>query len=76
MRGQFLRRRRAWKKGTFIMHCRPISRLTPPLGQTSAIGTIIEVLLALFFRNWDNFSTVLTNLQKFYAKIPNPSTTS
>jgi len=39
-------------------------------GQTTAIESIIILLLTVFFRTWDNFPTVVQNLSKYYAKTP------
>lgn len=54
------------------MHTRAITR-APHMGQvggTSALESIIILLVTVFFRDWDNFPTVIQNLSKFYAKTP------
>lgn len=54
------------------MHTRPISRLPHPgqQGQTTAIESVIILLVTLFFRDWDNFQSVIQNLSKYYSKTP------
>lgn len=32
------------------------------------IETVIIMLMSVFFNSWDNFSSVIQNLQKFYRK--------
>jgi hypothetical protein len=53
-----------------MTHITPLSRTTTSvsLGTTTAAESIIELLLAVIFKEWDNFSSVYQNLQKFYAK--------
>lgn len=39
-------------------------------GNTSPVELIIEVLLAIFFRDWDNFQQVYQGLTKYFSKTP------
>lgn len=39
-------------------------------GSTSPVELIIEVLLAVFFRDWDNFQQVYQGLSKYFSKTP------
>lgn len=39
-------------------------------GRIDPIESIILVLLSVFFGTYDNFPTVIQNLQKFYRKTP------
>ena len=54
------------------MHTRPISRVPRPCqqGQTTSIETLIILVITLFFRDWDNFQSVIQNLSKYYSKTP------
>ena len=54
-----------------MTHLKTISR-RPGLaqGQTTAIETLVITLLSVFFQGWDNFSSVIQNLSKYYAKTP------
>ena len=52
-----------------MAHIKTISR-RPDLAQTDPIESIILLLLSVFFPEWDNFPTVIQNLQKFYSKTP------
>lgn len=54
------------------MHTRAITR-APHMGQggqTTALESIIILLITVFFRDWDNFTTVIQNLSKYFAKTP------
>jgi hypothetical protein len=54
-----------------MQHIKPISALPRTAqGTTTPIEAGILVLLTIFFPDWDNFQTVITNLSKFYAKTP------
>jgi len=54
-----------------MKHIHAISRMAaPPRAQVSLVETIILYLLAIFFNTWDNFPSVIQNLQKYYAKTP------
>lgn len=53
-------------------HLRLISR-KPQIaqeGRVDPLESIILVVLSVFFATYDNFSTVIQNLQKFYRKTP------
>lgn len=39
-------------------------------GNTTPLELIIEVLLAVFFRDWDNFQQVYQGLSKYFSKTP------
>jgi hypothetical protein len=60
-----------WKENP-MKHVQPITAL-PSLaqGSTSPIEGAILLLISIFFQDWDNFTTVLQNLSKFYSKTPN-----
>jgi hypothetical protein len=52
-------------------HICVISRASIFSGLTSGLDTIesvIIMLLSVFFNSWDNFSSVIQNLQKYYQK--------
>jgi len=52
-----------------MKHLTVISRASLPVeSETTAIEQIIILLLGVYFRDWDNFLTVLQNLTKFYQK--------
>ena len=54
-----------------MKHLKPISRR--PLqaqGQTTAVETLILLVMATIFQGWDNFAAVAQNLQKYFAKTP------
>lgn len=42
----------------------------PHTGATDAIESVIVLLVTVFFRDWDNFQTVIQNLSKYYSKTP------
>ena len=56
-----------------MRHIQNISR-TPSIassgGNTSPLELVIELLLAVFFKNWDNFTQVYQGLSKYFAKTP------
>lgn len=37
-------------------------------GNMDLLETGVIILLTIFFSGWDNFNSVITNLQKFYRK--------
>ncbi len=37
-------------------------------GETTVLEQLILLAFAVFFSDWRNFSSVMENLQKFYAK--------
>ena len=39
-------------------------------GNTSPFELIIEVLVAVLFRDWDNFQQVYQGLTKYFSKTP------
>ncbi len=52
-------------------HINVISRASMFGGLTTgldAIESVILLLLSVFFNSWDNFTTVIQNLQKYYRK--------
>ena len=53
-----------------MTHIKPISRTTTDvaLADTSLAESIIMLLMAVIFKDWDNFSSVYQNLQKYYSK--------
>lgn len=58
-----------------MKHIKTLSRV-PALATTgtttntsSPIEELIVLLFTAFFRNWDNFSSVIQNLQKYYGKL-------
>jgi hypothetical protein len=54
-----------------MRHIAKISRThTPAKGGLDIFETIIVVLLSVFFKDWDNFLTVIKNLEKYYEKTP------
>ncbi len=56
-----------------MRHIQNIS-CTPALAQdggvTSPIELLISVLVAVFFRDWDNFQQVYQGLTKYFSKTP------
>lgn len=54
-----------------MRHIHTISA-TPAMAQgvTTPIELIIEVLGAIFFRDWDNFQQVYQGLTKYFSKTP------
>ena len=40
------------------------------IGRTTAIESIILVVISVIFRGWDNFQAVSTNLSKYFSKTP------
>jgi hypothetical protein len=56
-------------EGDPMKHLRAISRR--PLqaqGQTTAVESLIMLVMGVIFQSWDNFATVAQNLQKYFAK--------
>lgn len=54
-----------------MKHIHAISRTaSPPRAELSAVETIVLYLFTIFFSTWDNFTTVIRNLQKYYSKTP------
>ena len=55
-----------------MRHVHTISRAPAPAqtGGTSPLELLIELLLAVFFKNWDNFQQVYQGLSKYFAKTP------
>lgn len=54
-----------------MAHLRNISRSPSPAQQgTSIVETAIIFLLTIFFQDWDNYPTVVQNLQKYFSKTP------
>lgn len=55
-----------------MAHVRLISRGKMPVahGATDVYETIILLLVSIFFNDWDNFASVIQNLQKYYSKTP------
>ena len=52
-----------------MKHLSVISRASLPVeSETTALEQIIILLLGVYFQGWDNFTTVLQNLTKFYQK--------
>lgn len=50
-------------------HIKPLSR-TPEIGQLDGTESLILFIFTIFFNGFDNFRSVLTNLQKFFSKTP------
>lgn len=40
-------------------------------GNTSIGEQVILLVLTIFFSDWENYPTVIQNLQKYYQKTPN-----
>ena len=59
-------------EGLVMKHIHVISRASIfGGGLTTGLDTIesvIIMLMSVFFNSWDNFSSVIQNLQKFYQK--------
>jgi hypothetical protein len=55
-----------------VKHLRPVSGMPRPAqtGGTSILEQIILLLLTTFFSGWDNFDSVINNLEKYYRKTP------
>ncbi len=54
-----------------MVHLKPISRTTTvQTGTTDAVESVILLLMAIIFKDWDNFAQVAQNLQKYFAKTP------
>ncbi len=57
-----------------MRHIRPVSRASIiPIGQDGTgsytiLESVILLLVGVYFRDWDNFTSVYQNLQKFYRK--------
>lgn len=56
-----------------MKHIRIVSRASSIFdglggGSYSIAETVILALVTVFFNSWDNFSNVISNLQKFYRK--------
>lgn len=45
-------------------------RAKPAPGETTVLEQVILTIFNIYFRGWDNFPAVLSNLEKFYAKTP------
>lgn len=56
-----------------MSHLRCVTRAPQPAqtGGTSAMETIIILLMSVIFQDWDNFPQVIQQLSKFYSKTPN-----
>lgn len=61
------------RKGLRMRHIHAIS-CTPAAAQTGGVTTpielLIEVLVAVLFRDWDNFQQVYQGLTKYFSKTP------
>ena len=56
-------------KGTAMKHLSTISRVSMPAqGETTALESIILLLVSVFFYDWQNYQSVVQNLSKFYRK--------
>jgi hypothetical protein len=59
-----------------MAHIHTITRKPAPaqdtggIGRTTAIESIILVVISVIFRGWDNFQAVSTNLSKYFSKTP------
>jgi hypothetical protein len=52
-----------------MKHLKAVSRTAVPAdGETTAVESIILLLMQVFFSNFYNISSVLQNLQKYYEK--------
>jgi len=52
-----------------MKHLTVISRASLPAdSETTALEQILILLLGVYFRDWDNFASVIQNLTKFYQK--------
>ena len=52
-----------------MTHIHPVS-CTPALAQVSQLEQMILKVLTVYFNDWDNFPSVIQNLQKYYGKTP------
>ncbi len=55
-----------------MKHVKPVTRTPMPAAESelTLVEQIILSLIAIFFQDWENFSPVYENLQKYYAKTP------
>lgn len=54
-----------------MLHAKPISRrVTVQSATTDTYESLILVVMAIFFKDWDNFTTVYTNLASYFSKTP------
>lgn len=55
-----------------MSHLKPLSRCprTAQEGVTTPLESLILFVLTIFFRDWINGPTVISNLASFYAKTP------
>ena len=52
-----------------MKHVKPISvAFDSNGGETTLLEQVILLLLGIYFSNWENYSAVIRNLQKYYAK--------
>jgi hypothetical protein len=73
--------RQSGGKRTFQMkHVQTVSRVPAPAlnigggggyGNTSIAETVIILVMTVLFNDWENFPSVIQNLQKYYSKTPN-----
>ena len=52
-----------------MRHIRLVSQ-SPQPAQVSLIEQVILFIFSAYFSGWDNFDSVMRNLQKYYAKTP------
>lgn len=55
-----------------MRHLKTISQIPAPASEKSMdiYETVIIVILSVIFKDWDNFVTVVQNLEKYYQKTP------
>jgi len=52
-----------------MTHIRPISRTEQPtIAEMTFLETIIILVMNVYFQSWDNYASVIQNLQKYYEK--------
>lgn len=52
-----------------MKHVRPMSQMPLEAQDFPGVETAIVVVLTVLFQGWDNFPSVIQNLQKFFAKV-------
>ncbi|HIJ65466.1 MAG TPA: hypothetical protein HPP77_05885 [Candidatus Hydrogenedentes bacterium] len=52
-----------------MKHVGSLSLLRKPApGETTPLEQLILTVFGVYFRDWDNFPSVFSNLQKYYSK--------
>ena len=52
-----------------MKHIRTMSQTPSPAQNFAGVETGIILILTLIFQDWDNFPSVISNLQKAFSKI-------